>query len=206
MKIFIPLLLCLLTCFTGCQTPTAQGLPPCCRELKAGKAYTDRSLYNLDSLWFSDQGKQIHLGVLRGRPQVVAMFFTRCEFSCPVIVANLKQIEAALPPEVRAKTDFLLISFDAERETVDTLHAYRLRQKLPNEHWTLLKGKPEDVRELAALLGVNYREDERGQFAHSNTITLLNSEGEIINQQQGLNQPTTIMVDKITGLNLTNRF
>lgn len=50
-------------------------LPPCCRPaLPAGKP-TDHSLYQLDSMWTSDAGRKVNLSVLRGRPQVVAMFF-----------------------------------------------------------------------------------------------------------------------------------
>jgi protein SCO1/2 len=44
------------------------------------------------------------------------------------------------------------------------------------------------VRELAALLGINYQRDARGLFAHSNVITVLNPEGEVAFQQAGLNK------------------
>ena len=44
------------------------------------------------------------------------------------------------------------------------------------------------MRELAALLGVNYRKDARGHYAHSNILTVLNPGGEIVHQQLGLNQ------------------
>ena len=64
---------------------------------------------------------------------------------------------------------------------------------------TLLRGGADDVRELAALLGVNYAEDARGQFAHSNVITLLNAEGEIAFQHAGLKQdpaPLIVAIEK----------
>jgi nitrite reductase (NO-forming) len=53
--------------------------------------------------------------------------------------------------------------------------------------WVLLHGDAGDVRELAMLLGVRYKEDARGQFAHSNLITVLNAGGEIAFQREGLN-------------------
>ncbi|MCD6051361.1 MAG: SCO1/SenC [Verrucomicrobia bacterium] len=199
MKTLLTTCLGLVVCLvlSGCRTtPT----PPCCRELKAGRPYTDSSLYQLDSLWLSDAEKEIRLGVLRGRPQVVAMFFTRCEYACPIIVNDLKRIDATLPEKIRQQTDFLLVSFDPVNDRPEALRAYRQRQKLPLERWTLVSGKSDDVRELAALLGVNYRLDARGQFAHSNLITLLNAEGEIIAQQQGLNQSPEEMVRKIEQL------
>ena len=36
------------------------------------------------------------------------------------------------------------------------------------------------------LLGVKYKQDARGQFAHSNLMTVLNAEGEITHQRAGL--------------------
>ena len=143
----------------------AEPLPPCCRPaLPAGKP-TDTSLYLLDSTWTSDVGRQIKLGVLRGRPQIVALFFTHCEYACPILVSELKAVESKLPPEVLGKVDFLLVSMDAKRDTPAELTAFREKRGLARERWTLLRGGADDVRELAALLGVNYAEDARGQFA-----------------------------------------
>ncbi|MEO7340561.1 MAG: SCO family protein [Luteolibacter sp.] len=148
----------------------------------------DKSLYQLDSKWTSDVGREVKLSVLRGRPQVVAMFFASCEYTCPVIVENMKEIERKLPDALRGKVDFLLVSFDVERDTTAALHAYRAKRDLSTKKWTLLRGSEDDVRELSALLGVNYQKDARGQFSHSNIITVLDSEGVIAFQQTGVNR------------------
>ena len=163
-------------------------------------AFTDRSLYQLESKWTSDVGREIPLGVLRGRPQVLALFFTSCEYACPIVVENMRQIERTLPESVRGRVDFLLISFDTERDTAAALQAYRQKRKLPLENWTLLRGASDDVREIAALLGVNYQRDTRGQFAHSNVITLLNADGAIVHQQTGLNTDPGNLLSAITKL------
>jgi protein SCO1/2 len=170
---------------TGCAS---REKPPCCRKTEPTGAHTDKSLYQLDSHWISDVSKDIKLGVFQGRPQVLAMFFASCEYACPIIVHDMKRLQEALPLALRHKVNFTLVSFDPERDTPTALHAYRLRQNLGVDHWSLLTGQPDDVRELAALLGVNYQKDARGQFAHSNMITVLNPDGEIVHQQTGLNQ------------------
>ncbi len=170
---------------TGCAS---REKPPCCRKAEPTGAYTDKSLYQLDSNWISDVSKDIKLGVFQGRPQLIAMFFASCEYTCPVIVHDMKRIQEAMPPALRHKVNFTLVSFDTERDTPAALLAYRQRQNLGADHWSLLTGKPDDTRELAALLGVNYQKDARGQFAHSNVITVLNPAGEIVHQQIGLNQ------------------
>ena len=196
MKLMLPIFTAGLLGLAACsavRTPT-ETEPPCCRKTLPTSAPTDKSLYQLESVWTSDVGRAVPLGVLRGRPQVMALFFSHCEFACPILVHDMKRIEAALPPELRDKVDFLLVSIDTERDTPSELHAYRGRQELPLKNWTLLTGKPDDVRELAALLGVNYQKDSRGQFSHSNVITVLNSEGEIAHQLVGLNQPVAEVV------------
>jgi protein SCO1/2 len=162
--------------------------PPCCREAAPAAPLADKSFYQLESTWTSDVGKQVKLGVLRGRPQIVAMFFTTCEYACPIIVENMKSIEKALPENLRGEVDFLLVSFDVERDTVEALKDYRAKKELATARWTLLRGREDDVRELAALLGINYQRDARGQFAHSNTISVLNAGGELVFQQTGLNK------------------
>jgi len=42
------------------------------------------------------------------------------------------------------------------------------------------------VRELAALLGVKYKQETDGAFSHSNLVTILNPAGEIVHQRTGL--------------------
>jgi protein SCO1/2 len=175
----------------------AEPLPPCCRPAPAAGPATDKSLYLLDSTWTSDVGRQIKLGALRGRPQVVAMFFTHCEYACPILVSELKTIEGKLPADVLSKIDFLLVSIDSKRDVPSELATFRTKRQLTRERWTLLHGAPDDVRELAALLGVNYAEDARGQFAHTSLITLLNAEGEIAFQHAGLKQDLTPLIAAI---------
>lgn len=174
-----------LSGFVSAADPT--NLPPCCRKALTNAPYSDKSLFQLDSTWTSDVGREVQLGVFRGRAQVVGLFFTHCEYACPIIVHDMQRIQAALPESLRNRVDFLLVSFDTERDSPAVLADYRKTHHLGTDHWTLLTGKPDHVRELAALLGINYQKDARGQFAHSNVITILNAEGEVIRQQIGLN-------------------
>lgn len=151
------------------------------------KPLTDKSLYQLGSSWTNDDGKTIQLSSLRGRPQVVIMFFASCQMTCPLIVFQLKQFEATLPAETHAKVGFTLVSFDSQRDTPEALKNYRTARSLSPDTWTLLNGSPDSVLDLAAVLGMKFKQDSQGQFSHSNLITLLNSEGEIVHQFAGLN-------------------
>jgi len=177
----------------GLVAPVLQGADACCcsaAEKPAGAAtataISARSIYQLDATWTTDGGTALKLAELRGRPVVVAMFFTSCGYACPRIVEAMTQIQQTLPPAARDRARFVLISFDDVRDTAAALNAYRTRHGLDAGSWVLLRGAPDDIRELAAVLGVKYKKDSAGLFSHSNLITVLDSEGEIIHQRTGL--------------------
>lgn len=168
------------------KKPAKATEPPCCRVgLPSGK-FSDKSVYSLDSTWTADVGKEVKLSALRGRPQVMALFFTSCEHSCPFIVKDMKAIEAALPAHAREKVDFLLVSIDPERDTPAALRAYREKYGLSIRHWSLLRGNPGDVKKLADWMGFRYYPGSNLQYAHSLLITILNPAGEIVFQQAGI--------------------
>ncbi len=174
--------------------------PMCSLMSEPPSHYTDKSLYQVDSKWTTDAGKPIKLDDLAGKPQVVLMFFSRCTSACPILMNDLKRISAALTPAQRAKVGFTMVSFDTEHDTPAALSEYRHAWDLPTDNWTLLSGKPDDVLELAALLGVKYKQDANGQFAHSNVISVLNAKGEIIHQQTGLNEDVDETVQTLVKL------
>ena len=191
MKAFILFLGSIALCATPlwavpAKEPVKAPEPPCCRKgLPPGK-FSEKSLYSLDSTWTADVGREVKLEALRGRPQVVALFFTNCQHSCPLIVKDMKAIEKGLPANVRGKVDFLLVSIDPERDTPEALRAFREKYELPIEHWSLLRGKAEDVKKLADLMGFRYYPGSNLQYAHSLLITVLNPAGEIVFQQSGV--------------------
>ena len=189
MKTLVSVLSCLVTSagvFASapcCPPPTPT--PACCVEQKPSAPLTARSLYQLDAKWTNDAGEPVQLASLRGQPVVLAMFFASCNYACPVLVSDMQRLRASLPEETRAKARFVLVTFDTERDTPAALKAFRERSSL-DAGWTLLRGDNDSVRELAMLLGVKFKQDASGQFAHSNLFTILNREGEIMHQQIGL--------------------
>ena len=187
-KILIPTLLLASALSSSAECCDTNAALSCCAKPVTADPVTDQSLYQIDSKWTIDTGKEIKLSNLKGRPQVIVMFFSSCQYACPVLVHDLTRIEAALTPELRERVGFTLVSFDTRRDTPEVLAKYRESHNLSPANWTLLHGESDDVLELAALLGVKYKEDANGQFAHSNIITVLNSDGEVVHQLVGLGQ------------------
>lgn len=158
------------------------------QALAPAGARHDLSIYQLGSLWEDDRGEVFPLASLQGRPVVLSMIYTSCEYVCPVLVEDVKRIEAALMPDERGRVFFVLVSFDPARDTSKALAAYRVKRDLATDRWVLLTGQSDDVLALAAVLGVRFKPDGRGDFVHSNLITVLDAEGVVRHQQVGAMQ------------------
>lgn len=143
------------------------------------------SIYNLDSKWTNQAGETILLTNLKGRPAIIAMIYTSCQSACPLIVQDMKKIEEGIPKNLRHKIQFAVFSFDTARDNPAALKKYAKDRKLGSE-WILAQGNSKAVRELAAVLGVQYKRLVSGDFEHSNQITLLDSEGVVKQQQSGI--------------------
>ena len=181
-----------------CVVPETKVMP-CCVEQPSAPPLSARSVYQLDAAWTNDGGAPVRLAALRGKPVMLAMVFTHCEYACPILVQDIQRLRAALPETAREKAEIVLVSFDTERDTPAALKAYRERAGL-DAHWTLLRGDQDAVQELAMLLGVKFKRDARGQFAHSNLVTILNAGGEIVHQHAGLNGDISAAAKVLTNL------
>jgi len=146
------------------------------------------SIYQASSAWTDMEGKPAQLRSLRGRPVALAMVYTSCTTACPLIVAKLKLIEAALSPEARGRVWFALASFDSQRDRPEVLRRFAAARDLDLSRWRLYHGDPAAVRELAMMLGIRYKRDTRGDYDHSNVITILDRDGVIRRQEVGLGQ------------------
>lgn len=148
---------------------------------------SDESLYNLEAPFLDEEGKKVTLASLKGQPVVISMGYTSCAYACPMIIANMQQVEKELDKK-KKKARFVLISFDPKKDTPKALTEYKKKRKL-DSNWTLLTAESDkSPREVANLLGIKYKEIEGGDYDHSFIITMLDSEGVILGQQIGANK------------------
>jgi len=152
-------------------------------------ALPQSSLYQIDASWQDQADATRRPSDLRGKVVVTAMIFTHCQYACPLILADLKKMEAQLSPEVLGQVEWLLVSMDADRDTPPVLATYAEERGLDLARWTLWHGDAATVRTWAAALGVNYRKDANGNFSHTNLITVLDREGRVAYRLDGLNAP-----------------
>jgi len=163
--------------------------------------YTENSIYQVNSDWTNQFGNKVSIGDLRGKTQVFTMIFANCTYACPILANDMRRIASELTEDELKDVQFTLVSIDPERDTPERLMQFAQDQNLNLAHFQLLTGERSDIDDLAALTGFRYKKEPDGSFSHSNIITILNEEGEIIHQQVGLNQDITKTLEVIKNQN-----
>ena len=153
------------------------------------------SIYNLKANWINQDGAKMSLQQLGGKPVVLAMIYTSCPSACPMTISDIKKIEQRISSKAKNQPHFILISFDSNNDNPKKLMEFSKKYHLDLKQWTLLTGTKNEIRELAMALGVQYRQNPDGSFAHSNVITLIDPDGIIRYQQTGLKQDPGPLVE-----------
>jgi protein SCO1/2 len=136
------------------------------------------SVYQLQAALTDQDGRAMELASLRGSPVLTTMFYTSCEMVCPMLFETIRYTLQAVPAAQREQVRVLMISFDPARDTVPVL------KKTARDHgcdarWTLARCSDDSARQIAAALGIQYRQLASGEYNHSSTIELLDRQGRI---------------------------
>ncbi len=161
---------------------------------------SDLSIYNLPSVWTTQNNKEIELKELQGDVLVMVMIYTSCKAACPRLVADMRSIEAQVPTDKKDNVKYVLISIDPETDTPERLKKFAIENDMDSEKWVFLRSSEENTREFAAVLAVNYKKISPLDFSHSNIISVFNQKGELAHQKEGLGVNNRQTVEKIIEL------
>lgn len=145
---------------------------------------TRGSVYALDLDLVDQSGRTVSLDAQRGHPVLLSMFYTSCPMACPLLLQEIRSIEATVPAEHLAGVRVVLVSMDPEHDVPSALSGVVEEHGL-DARWTLGAVPPGDVRTVAAALGVRYRPLPEGGFTHTSVITLVDGEGRIVARAEG---------------------
>ena len=145
-----------------------------------GSALPTDSVYQLPLKLTDQHARTWDWRTRRGKPQVVAMFYSSCRYICPLIIESGKAVDRALTPAQRAGLGMVYISMDPERDTPAALATLAKERKVSDKRWALASPKPGDVRSVAGVLDIRYRQLSDGEFNHTSALILLDAEGRIL--------------------------
>jgi protein SCO1/2 len=147
----------------------------------AGKApLPSDSVYQLPLRLTDQHGKSWDWRSKRGQPQLVAMFYSSCQYICPLIVESGKAVQRGLSPAQRERLGVLFISMDPARDTPAALMKVVRERRIDDKRWSLASPQPDAVRGVAGVLDVRYRQLADGEFNHTSALILLDADGRIV--------------------------
>jgi protein SCO1/2 len=138
------------------------------------------SVYQLPVQLTDQAGRTRPWSTLRGKPRVVSMFYTSCQYICPLIVDSGKAIDKQLDAAARDRLGIVLISMDPARDGPAALQQVVDQRRLDTARWTLASPPAGDVRAVAGVLGIRYRALADGEFNHTSALVLLDADGRIL--------------------------
>jgi len=138
------------------------------------------SVYQLRLPLTDQSGQTRDWRTRRGKPQLVSMFYTSCQYICPLIVDSGKAVERSLTPAQQQRLGILLVSMDPQRDTPAALMQIVEQRRLDTTRWTLASPPKNDVRAVAGVLGIRYRQLADGEFNHTSALVLLDADGRIL--------------------------
>jgi protein SCO1/2 len=157
----------------------AAGVAPARAATAPRGALPGDSVYQLATPLVDQAGRKFVLGDSRGTPTIVSMFYTSCEFVCPMLIEAIRATQGKLSESERQRVNVLMVSFDPERDTVAVLQKTAKERGL-DAHWTLARTDAASVRKFAAVLGVQYKPIANGDFNHTTALILLDADGRVV--------------------------
>jgi len=155
------------------------------------------SVYQL-AVGLTDQdGRDFRLADRRGKPMLISMFYSSCQFVCPMLIDTLRDTESKLGPGERNQLGVLMVSIDPARDTVAVLRQKADERAIATPRWTMARTDAASVRKLAAVLGIQYRALADGEFNHTTALILLDADGRIVARSSQLGNADPAFVLKV---------
>ena len=169
---------------SAAQSADANSLPP-------------SSVYHLQVSVEDQLGEISGLDRYQGQPVLITMFYASCPHVCPMLISTIRLTESKLSAEQRSDLRVLTISIDPERDTPEKLRETMERHSVDSNRWSMVRPRPDDLRAIAGVFGVRYKQLPDGQFNHTTRIILLDRDGTQIASTEQLGRHDEAFLEAI---------
>jgi len=179
---------------------TGEAAPPSRTPTQASVGATAlpaNSVYQLSVALTDQDGRDFRLADERGKPMLVSMFYSNCQFVCPMLIDTLRDTESKVGAVEREQLGVLMVSIDPAHDTIAVLKQKAVERAVASPRWAMARTDPASVRKLAAVLGIQYRALPNGEFNHTTALILLDGEGRIVGRSSQLGSADPAFVLKV---------
>lgn len=132
----------------------------------------------LPALMLTDQnGHQIALASLKGKPVLFDFIYTTCPGPCLVMTARMRSIANDLGASVGTKVWLVSVTVDPEHDGPSVLKAYAKQQGAERNGWYFLTGPPATVDQVMAQFKLKRQREADGSIDHVLEFFLVGPDG-----------------------------
>ena len=138
-----------------------------------------------DTKLVDQNGKQVSLASLKGKPMVVDFIYTSCPGPCMMETAKLANVALRLGSDLGSKVTIVSISVDPEHDGPKQLLDYSRQQGADEKGWYFLTGSPRDVDRALAGFKISREIGPDGSVGHLVDMMLIGPDGRVVQQYNG---------------------
>ncbi len=130
-------------------------------------------------------GRNVSLASLKGKPVLFDFIYTTCPGPCLVLTSRMKQIANRLGPKLGTEARIVSITVDPEHDHPAQLNAYAKAQGADVNGWLFLTGTPKQIDDVMAHFDLIRKHEADGTVDHFHEFFLVDSNGKALLQYMG---------------------
>lgn len=141
---------------------------------------------NLDLTFTNQDGKEVNLAQsYPGKVLVISTIYTSCPLPdmCPRLTADFANLAGEMPDELKDYVQFILVSFDPQRDTPEVLKAFGQQRGIDFEHTDLLRGDIDQTQKLmedSLQIPLEVNPETNMIVTHAMMLDIINRDGYIV--------------------------
>lgn len=149
----------------------------------------DQDLTRTQNTFLNQDSVQVQFPkIIKDKITLFAMVYTHCPDICPMTTHNMYLIQNNLPEDLKDKVEFVVVSFDPERDTPSVLKKFAEIRDLSFDHWTFLSGDKQNTKEVMLKFDIkaiptDSSYDKNGELSynmiHTDRISLIDQKGRL---------------------------
>src|SRR5271156_4970519 len=130
-------------------------------------------------------GHNVSLASLKGKPVLFDFIYTTCPGPCLVLTSRMKQIANRLGPKLGTEARIVSITVDPEHDHPEQLLAYAKEQGADVNGWLFLTGTPKQIDDVMARFKLIRQHEADGTVDHVLEFFLVGAKGQPVLQYLG---------------------
>ena len=132
--------------------------------------------------------------IIKDKITLLTMVYTHCPDICPMTTHNMYLFQKKLSDDLLDKVNFVVVSFDPNRDTPAVLKKFAEIRDLTFDKWTLLSGDEQNTNEVMLKFGIkaipaDSSYDDDGELSynviHTDRISLIDQNGRLRSNYKG---------------------